>query len=213
MTSLPRRCERRTTREPATPTIRSVIGICFSSGAAERPRNGISCSRRTGRERMLPIRPCGRWTTSAKIASGRKRLLGAEVLLDPAVKRGVGVAEAPQQAGAGGADGAARAAPRSRRRRAPPRESAAMVAMTWKASARGGSGRRAPRRAAGAPGDRSPAAVRSISRPPAARASLSRVSRKLSRVPQVTCGSAAGAANAIPRSSGEASAPASYELS
>ena len=97
ITSRPRRAERSRIRAPSTETNRSVIGICFSTGAPERPRYTNSYERRTGRNKMLPTRPSGRWTISAKTGSGRGPLLLVQEVAHRGIEVGVAVTEPAEE--------------------------------------------------------------------------------------------------------------------
>ena len=56
---------------------------------------------------MLPVRPCGRCTTSANTQSGRTRSSARRCARDPVAEVVVGVAEAAEQPGPGRAAGRA----------------------------------------------------------------------------------------------------------
>ena len=210
ITSRPSRAERSTIRGPATETRRSLTGICCSGGAPERPRKGISYSRSTGRARMLPIRPCGRWTISAKMASGRSASSARRWVLDHAVELGVGVAEAARAAALPRGRPRCRRGSGSRPASSASCEAAARVTMTWKASGRGTSSspRRRRRHAVEVLGG-----DLDLPLPLGERAVELGEQQRLRRAPRRHVLLGGGAPSAMPRSSGEASAPKSPERS
>ena len=68
----PRRWDCRTSCSPSSEIRRSSSGSRFSGGAPGRPRHSISYLRRTGRATTFTSRARGRWTISAKTASGSR---------------------------------------------------------------------------------------------------------------------------------------------